>query len=333
MEWKDLDRRTKFSVIELILLIILLLFLLCYHYEDIANYFYGTDNDSKGKLLSTILTAIGGICVIIGLYLNNKKLTQQIRQVNEQVRQNDISVHNSNDKRFGETIGYLNNDNEGIVIGGIYALYQLAKEDSRYAPIITNILYSYINNNLDKQNKQSYKTIISLLFSKENPFVFDGKIEFSNITFVKNKFYFKNNHIKLIDCNIQDVTFINCKNIDIEYSNLDNVSFENNTTICISNSKITNDMSILGDTINVILFNKNHIFDSSIFARSIESLHIYNCILEKFIRIESSNIKSLDISNTQGQESNSIIYINTENSIKSLGVDNNELVKVNIKKK
>ena len=139
---KKILASTKTTII--LFIIILVLFLICketvvYRFETLASYLYGTDADNKGKLLSTILTAIGGVCVIWGLWLNNKKVNQQIRQVNEQVRQNDIAVQNSNDKRFGEAIGYLNNDNEGIVIGGIYALYQLAKEDERYAPIITNI--------------------------------------------------------------------------------------------------------------------------------------------------------------------------------------------------
>lgn len=166
---KKILASTKTTII--LFIIILVLFLICketvvYRFETLASYLYGTDADNKGKLLSTILTAIGGVCVIWGLWLNNKKVNQQIRQVNEQVRQNDIAVQNSNDKRFGEAIGYLNNDNEGIVIGGIYALYQLAKEDERYAPIITNIFCNYVNDNTDKQDKKSYQTILLYCFLK-----------------------------------------------------------------------------------------------------------------------------------------------------------------------
>lgn len=170
---------TKTTIVLSIIIIVLLLFCwerIVYDFECLAGYLYGTGADNKGKLLSTILTAIGGVCVIWGLYLNNKK-------VDEQTRQNNITVQNSNDKRFGEAIGYLNDANEGIVIGGVYALYQLAKGDSRYAPIITNIFCSYVNDNTDKQDKKSYQTILSLLFSKDNPFVFGKQVQFCNINF------------------------------------------------------------------------------------------------------------------------------------------------------
>ena len=100
---KKILASTKTTII--LFIIILVLFLICketvvYRFETLASYLYGTDADNKGKLLSTILTAIGGVCVIWGLWLNNKKVNQQIRQVNEQVRQNDIAIQNSNDKRF-----------------------------------------------------------------------------------------------------------------------------------------------------------------------------------------------------------------------------------------
>lgn len=112
-----------------------------YKFENFASYLYGNENPSKkGQLISTISTAIGCICIIWGLLLNNKKGA-------EQTRQKDISVQNSYDKRFGEAVGFLNDENEGIVIGCVYALFQLAKEDSRYAPIITNIFCNYVNDN------------------------------------------------------------------------------------------------------------------------------------------------------------------------------------------
>lgn len=201
---KKVLESTKTTIVLSTIIIILLPFCwetIVYNFECLAGYLYGTGADNKGKLLSTILTAIGGICVIWGLYLNNKK-------VDEQTRQNDIAVQNSNDKRFGEAIGYLNDANEGIAIGGAYALYQLAKEDSRYAPIITNIFYNYVNDNTDKQDKKSYQTILSLLFSKDNPFVFDGEPQYENIVFEDIIMYSKVAEIKFLNCK-----FINNANI------------------------------------------------------------------------------------------------------------------------
>lgn len=217
---KKILASTKTTII--LFIIILVLFLICketvvYRFETLASYLYGTDADNKGKLLSTILTAIGGVCVIWGLWLNNKKVNQQIRQVNEQVRQNDIAVQNSNDKRFGEAIGYLNNDNEGIVIGGIYALYQLAKEDERYAPIITNIFCNYVNDNTDKQDKKSYQTILSLLFSKDNPFVFGKQDKFCNIDFTYITLFCCADDVQFYKCKFKEVNLIGKKGVTVSY--------------------------------------------------------------------------------------------------------------------
>lgn len=308
MEWKNLDKRTKFSAIEVILLIILLLFLLCYHYEDIANYFYGTDNDSKGKLLATILTAIGGICVIWGLYLNNRK-------VNEQARQNDISVQNSNDKRFGEAIGYLNNDNEGIAIGGVYALYQLAKEDSRYTPIITNIFCNYINDNTDKPNKKSYQTIISLLFSIDNPFIFEKEIMLKDIQINNATLYCKWNDIHFFHCSFNNVSIINTKTLKIGTCKLTSVKISECKELHVWNTESTyplkfesNNASALDlcqSTINQMIINTE--------TSNIKHLLINGCKLNNLITIRANSIDNVIIK--KNDNTNASINISVKNDI------------------
>ena len=156
--------------------------------------------------MTIILTIVGGLGALWGLFLNNKK-------VNELVRQNDIAIQNSNDKRFGEAIGYLNSDNEGIAIGGIYALYQLAKEDSRYAPIITNIFYSYVNNN--KHKEVTVQTIITLLFSENNPFISDKELIFKDLSLKNLKMY----------CTISKIKFVTCSFDSVDLSGECSVSF------------------------------------------------------------------------------------------------------------
>lgn len=327
-------------IFTLILLIVFLILVSVYanklleDFEALAIYLYGYDNPSnKGQLFATLITGIGAICVVYGLFLNNEKVNQQIRQVNEQVRQNNIAVQNSNDKRFGEAIGYLNDDNEGIAIGGIYALYQLAKEDSRYAPIITNIFYNYVNDNTDNQVKKSYQTILSLLFSKDNPFVFDGEIRLQNITLIKNNLYLKNNKIELFNCNIQNVAFNYCKSIIIEYSKVDSSSFNNCTNISIKSCEVTNDMPIIGTHIFQVLFHNSYIFFSRIIVDDISSLVFNSCQLKRFIVVESDNIKSLLISQIEKLESDSLITVNVKNPIINLNIDDNRILKTNMMNK
>lgn len=278
-----------------IVLSILFVIFFAIDFELIASYLYGDENPSnKGQLFGTALTAIGGICVIWGLWLNNQKLNQQIRQVNEQVRQNNIAVQNSNDKRFGEAIGYLNDDNEGIVIGGVYALYQLAKEDERYAPIITNIFCNYVNDNTDKQDKKSYQTILSLLFSKDNPFVFGKQPKFCNINFSYTTLFccaddmkFDKCRFKVVnligekgvvvaDCNTEDTVFIdftavrflsgNFKRSAIISNKLMNISLEVTT---LSNVEI-----IINHILLNLIIDTDTINDVHVYAYSISSLNV-----------------------------------------------------------
>lgn len=264
-----------------------------------ASYLYGSSADNRGKLLTVILTSIGGLGALWGLYLNNKKVNQQIRQVNELVRQNDIAVQNSNDKRFGEAIGYLNNENEGIAIGGVYALYQLAKEDSRYTPIITNIFYNYVNDNTDKQNKKSYQTILSLLFSKDNPFVFDGEVQYRGIVFsdinmyivAKIKFIsceFRNTNIKgvreifLYDCIINDSIFADFNNLSAfggKFSHWTIISREKSFIYIIADELYYSD--ILVKTISLLNLEVKSLNDVNVFSDYIYDLQLRN-ILKKY---------------------------------------------------
>ena len=317
-----MEIKNKITVIEVTLIIILLLFLLCYHYEDIASYFYGPDIDNKGKLLATILTAIGGICVIWGLYLNNKKIAQQIRQVNEQVRQNDISVQNSNDKRFGEAIGYLNDDNEGIVIGGIYALYQLAKEDKRYAPIITNIFCNYINENTNKQHKRSFQTILHLLFSIDNPFVFENTVELNNIKIENAILYCNWANIKFTNCTFSFVSIKETNTLRISNCNLSSLSITEYKELYIFKTKST--YSLLLETDNNVIIS---ILDSIIEEMEIDTktsdkyLKIECCELNSLINIYAYSIMNLIIKRNENH--NASINISVEDSI--LGTKVNDI--------
>ena len=151
-------------------------YLLVYN-SNLPYLTYGINNpEAKGKMLSIYLSICGGGTVLYGLYLNNKKL-------NEQTRQNDIAFTSNNDKRFGEAIGYLNSENIGIAIGGIYTLYQLAKEEKRYTPIVANIFVEMLSHLVNTDQKKVYDIIIEKLFSdvfNNIEITFKG-LEFNNL--------------------------------------------------------------------------------------------------------------------------------------------------------
>jgi len=148
---------------------IIVLILLINYYTNIANFFFlSSNNNPYGELLKVLITAIGGICVIYGLWLNNKR-------IGEQTRQNNLTDKSNNDKRFGEAVSYLNSDNVGIAIGGVYTLNQLALEDERYRKIVCNIFCQYLSrttkDNYTKERYQVNKVIIDLLFRRFNSIV------------------------------------------------------------------------------------------------------------------------------------------------------------------
>lgn len=170
MNAKKLLTRFKSSGNKYISLIGLLILatIIIWCFDDIAIYLYGQASDSKGKFLSILVTIIGGLAVFYGLYLNSKR-------IKEQTRQNDLSDKSNNDKRFGEAIGYLNSDNVGIAIGGVYTLNQLALEDERYRAIVCDIFCEYLSRmtkmNYERTSYQVNETIINLLFNSSNSIV------------------------------------------------------------------------------------------------------------------------------------------------------------------
>ena len=255
--------------------------------ENSANYLYGPDAENKGKILTIILTIVGGLGALWGLFLNNKK-------VNELVRQNDIAIQNSNDKRFGEAIGYLNSDNEGIAIGGIYALYQLAKEDSRYAPIITNIFYSYVNNN--KHKEVTVQTIITLLFSENNPFISDKELIFKDLSLKNLKMY----------CTISKIKFVTCSFDSVDLSGECSVSFY----------ECSMKHSLIYDFKDITM-----IKDVNIYIDTADEVYINNISIEQILTnlflYYSSEIKSLFFNNEPVEDRKKLNII-SDDSIKRM---------------
>ena len=154
-------------IIVTILLLTTIVVLFIVYFKDIAYYFYGVTKDANGQLLTALLTAIGGGAVIYGLWLNNKRIKEQIRQNDIAKTQADIVVSNNNDKRFGEAISFLGSDSEGIAIGGAYILYQLAKEDSRYVSVIAKILVEKLSSlqSIENDSRKLYNVLIELILS------------------------------------------------------------------------------------------------------------------------------------------------------------------------
>jgi len=202
--------------------VILLFFvLITKFYNDLASNF--SKDNYKGEFFKVILTSLGGLGIIYGLYLNSKR-------IQEQTRQNSISEKINIDKRFGEAIGYLNSENIGVAIGGAYALHQLAKEDKRYIAIVGNIFAEFLSNNLHLKDINLNNIIVQLVFGD----LFDEiKLNFKDINFKIDKLNKVSNN-----------SFDNCSFNNIIVNFLDNCEFNNSylgkiTSIEVNNLKFS----------------------------------------------------------------------------------------------
>ena len=209
--------------------------------DSVAMSLFGAENPkAKGELLSLYLTAIGGCAVIYGLWLTYMK-------IGEQMRQNTIADKSNNDTRFGEAIGYLNSDNVGIAIGGAYTLYQLAKDDIRYVPIVANIFSEYLAvNSKNFVKKRMVDTVIDLLLRTGYSIFASIKLELHDTTFgtlefqkISNVYFYKctfnGSHFLLIkdcsfcQCVMNACILLECEKIVLHLSEISSTQIINKT--------------------------------------------------------------------------------------------------------
>lgn len=194
------------------------------------KYLFGADNPkANGDFLTICFSVIGGGAVIYGLYLNNKRIKEQTRQndiamkqADTAQKQADIAANNNNDKRFGDAVGYLGSDNTSIVLGGIHILHQLAKEDKRYIPIVTNMYTSYLKDKSDVFFADDR-------YCDKAPVFIQAIID---ILFAENS-VFKYNYIDLSEITLKNIHFNSpVKNVNFLKSDLEKCGFDFGMEYC-----------------------------------------------------------------------------------------------------
>lgn len=206
------------------------------------KYLFGAENPkANGDFLTICFSIIGGGAVIYGLYLNNKRIGEQTRQNDIARRQADIAASNNNDKRFGDAIGYLNSDNVGIAIGGAYALYQLAKEDERYVPIVANIFSEYLSMNPDGSYNpvEVNNLIVRLMLSTNNKVFSSEKLKFHHTNFNMSTEIQGINNIEFEDCKLHFVYFNGINELSFQRCMLNECSIIESTNLNIFNGEVS----------------------------------------------------------------------------------------------
>lgn len=271
--------------------ILVCIVLITIFYNDLAINF--TKDNYKGEFFKVILTSFGGLGVIYGLYLNSKR-------IQEQTRQNNISEKVNIDKRFGEAVGYLNSENTGIIIGGIHALYQIAKEDIRYKEVVSNIFCNYIENKSEELQKSNKYDIIKLMLNK----LLNGYF---------TKFSINNSYLKDIKIknNINDISFNMCEIVSMTFFSAVDCSFndchiEYTVFKDISYSIFLNCKLYNCNFIDSINFDKNGFSINSISFCEFRSLNINN------LSFEDNVLEQCDFNNCKIANSKFIFFDNSD---------------------
>lgn len=144
------------------------------HFTLFASYFFSDSENPRGEAAKLLAQIIGGTAIIWGVFVANKRAkaiedgNEQTKESNELTKEANITLEKGNTaERFKNAIEHLGSGVPAIVLGGIYALHQIAKDNKEYRNQVLNILCSYI------REKASYK-YEPRIKSNPNPNPFSG---------------------------------------------------------------------------------------------------------------------------------------------------------------
>ena len=200
------------------------------YFFNVQSFLFGGANNVNGNYVQLVGAFIGGCIVIYGLFINNKR-------VEEQIRQNNLSEKSLISNRFKDASTLLGSDKKTTLLAGVYSLHQIATESNasndkaNYVKIVHTLLVELIKDLslTDPYDEKIMLILLDLVFSKESiyqqfPSSLNGcrfyNIDFSNL-------------------NIDNVSFDNStiNNALFRTMNMSNVSFKN---VILSNSDFSN---------------------------------------------------------------------------------------------
>lgn len=222
---------------------------------------FGDSPLSLGEYVRTMITVLGGALVLLGLWINN-------RRVAEQTRQNNIAEKGQINTRFKDAATLLGSDSVSSILSGVYALHQIALETTEgakgqrgYVNIVHDILCAYVRENTDtiknEENGKAWRinrkptiviqTIVKVLF-KNNQFVYRGLMtDLSDCVF---------ENINLEDAQIMNVDFSRTKFIK---SQITNATIES----CYFEETFVDEVDFAGSSIDKCVFDFSDIKNTS----------------------------------------------------------------------
>jgi len=298
--------RLYYKYIFLIIIFGTILIGILFYKLDAHIVLFGDTSSALGEYVKTVATVLGGALVVLGLWINN-------RRVAEQTRQNNIAEKGQINTRFKDAATLLDSRNVSSMLSGVYALHQIALESSvederqrGYVRIIHDILCAYVRENtetiVNEENGKEWRinskpaiviqTIMKVLF-KNNEFVYsDLMTDLSNCIFENidldnaNMVNVDFSKTKFIRLSAKDCKFSSCymentfiDEVDFGNSSFEKVVFDNSH---IKNTSFVDNYFTSCDFWDVILFN------TKFYNAQMKDVDFQNAIIEEGVDFENT---------------------------------------------
>lgn len=229
---------------------------------------FGDTTAALGEYFRTVMTVLGGALVLLGLWINN-------RRVVEQTRQNNINERGQINTRFKDAATLLGSDSVSSILSGVYALHQIALETSigtkgqrGYVEIVQDILCAYIRENTDTiQNEENGK---AWRINKKPTIVIQTIVK---VLFMNDKHVYRNTMTDLSDCVFEGINLDggHIENVDFSRTKFIKSSLKNALFCsCYLEDAFIDEVDFSGSNFSKAIFDLSHIKNTS-FAKSIIS--------------------------------------------------------------
>lgn len=300
----------KYIYVLVILFIIALLSITICNLEIISLFLYPDNQDRNGEVVKLTLSVIGGIGVLLGLYIAHKRAMITEKTVENQSKQLEHAQKSQIDERFKNAVEHLGSDKEAIILGGVVELHQIAQENSKtYGEVVFNILTSFIRSQTDctivesKDIKKAViQTICDYLFKnkKGDNYPYNGYI--ANLESV-NLRSINLDDADLTNANLYDSFLPSCKNTNYEKANLRScVFFDGTIEICnFTNADLFQTKFLFLNIYNSD-FGGDKNFGVSFFYSKLKGINIHGEFIKSLFYksiIANLNIKSTDFTSSK----------------------------------
>lgn len=260
---------------------------------------FGDTPSALGEYVKTVATVLGGALVLLGLWINN-------RRVAEQIRQNNIAEKGQINTRFKDAATLLGSENVSSILSGVYALHQIASESSvgdeiqkGYVRIIHDILCAYVRENTETIVKEddgrewrvnSKPTIVIQTIIK--------------VLFKNNEFIYSDLMTDLSNCIFEDTDFDNAYIANVDFSKTKFIrSTANNCSFvsCYLENTFIDEVNFSGSSFDKIVFDNSHIKNTSLTESKLSECDFWDVILYK-TTFEKAKMEKIDFKNAIFEE-------------------------------